>query len=95
MKFSRHSDLFDLAVVPVLVLGLFFVMQSNTYNDDAQSLLSPNTVAPADRGSESPSIVPTDRDMTKIEYRNIVFVDNGERALGPADTSGAASPELL
>ena len=95
MKLFRHSRLFGLAVVPVLVFGLFLALQSNTYNDDVQSPLPPNIVSPGDRGSESPAIIPSDRDMTKIEYRNIVFMDNGERTSGPAVTSRAASPELL
>ena len=94
MKLVRFSRLFGLAVVPVLFFGLFFAVQSDTYKDEMQNPVAPNTVAPGDRGPGWHSIIPGDGDTTKIEYRNIMFMDGGERSFGPA-TSGAASTELL
>ena len=95
MKLLRHSRLFSAAVVPVLTFGLFIAVESTMDKDDTLNLLPPNTSVPGEQRSGSPSIVPGDGDMTKIEYRNIVFTDRDGSKLGPADSSGVASPELL
>ncbi len=96
MNLLKDSWLFGLAVVPVLVAGLFFALQPNVDKDTTINPLPPSTFTPGDPGSGSPSIIPGDRDTTKIEYRNIVFSrDSGERAFGWAEESGVAHREFL
>jgi hypothetical protein len=87
MKLSKHYRLVGLAVLPVLVFGLLMAVQSN---DDMTNPLPPNTLAPGDEGYGSPSIIP-DGDTTKIQYRNILFMDSGEKISGRA----VASPVSL
>ena len=71
MNLLKHTRLFGRCVVPVLVLGLFFVLQSSMDRENPQNPSPPNTVAPGGLGPGSPSIIPSNRDTTKIEYRNI------------------------
>ena len=94
MNLLKYSRLFGLAVV--LATGLFFVLQSNLDKDTTKNALPQNSVTPGYQGSGPLSIVPDDRDTTKIEYRNILFTpDKGDKAFGSAGASSAVSPELL
>ncbi|MFZ0930237.1 MAG: hypothetical protein WAN11_16645 [Syntrophobacteraceae bacterium] len=87
MNLLKNSRLFGLTLV--LAAGLFFVLQSN-------NPLPPNIVTPEDKGAGPLSIVPDDKDTTKIEYRNILFSpDTGDKAFRPAEAPRAASPEFL
>jgi len=86
MNLLKNSRLFGLTLV--LAAGLFFVLQSN-------NPLPPNIVTPEDKGAGPLSIVPDDKDTTKIEYRNILFSpDTGDKAFRPAEAL-RASPEFL
>jgi len=69
MKLLEHSRRFGLSVA--LVFGLLFTLQSSMDKENPQNPPPPNTVAPGDLDSGSPSIIPSNRDTTKIEYRNI------------------------
>ena len=94
MNLLKDSRLFGLVVV--LAAGLFFVLQSNMDKDATKNAIPSNTVKPGYPGSAPLSIVPDDKDTTKIEYRNILFNrDKRDKAFGSAETSSAASPELL
>ena len=94
MNLLKNSRLFGLTVV--LAAGLFFVLQPNLDMDTAKNALPPNSVTPGYPGSGALSIVPDDKDATKIEYRNILFNrDKGDKTFGSAGVPSAASPELL
>jgi hypothetical protein len=94
MNLLKDSSPFGLAVV--LAAGLFFVLQSNLDRDTTRNALPPKTVTPGYQGSGPLSIVPDDRDTTKIEYRNILFSrDKRDKAFGSAEAPSAASPEFL
>ncbi len=87
MNLLKNSRLFGLALV--LVAGLFFVLQSN-------NPLPPNIVAPEDQGAGPLSIVPDDKDTTKIEYRNILFSpEPGDKVFEPVEARRATSPDSL
>lgn len=94
MNLLKYSRLFGLALV--LMAGLFFVLQSNPDKDATKNPLPPKTVAPGYHGSGPLSIVPDDKDTTKIEYRNILLgPDKRDKAFGSAEASSVASPEFL
>ena len=94
MNLLKNSRPFGLAVV--LAAGLFFVLQSNPDKETTKNALPSNTVTPGYQGSAPLSIVPDDKDTTKIEYRNILFNrDKRDKTLGSVEASSAALPELL
>jgi hypothetical protein len=90
MNLLKGSMLFGLAVV--LAAGLFFILQSKADKDTTGNVLTPNTCTPVDQGSGPPSIVPDDKDTTKIQYRKILFSrDKRDKALGWAEASSVLS----
>ena len=91
MNLLKGAMLFGLAVV--LTAGVFFVLQSWPDKDTTRNALSSNTFTPEDPGSGPPSIVPDDKDTTKIQYRNILFRrdDKRDKAFGPAEASSVLS----
>ncbi len=94
MNLLKNSRLFGLAVV--VAAGLFFVLQPNPDKDTTKDARPLNTVTPGYTGSAPLSIVPDDKDTTKIENRNILFSrDKRVKTFGPVEAPGAASPELL
>jgi hypothetical protein len=94
MNLLKDSRLFGF--VAVLAAGLFFVLQPDLDKDTTKNALPPKTIAPGYQGSGPLSIVPDDRDTTKIEYRNILFSrDKIDKAFGSAEGSSVASPEFL
>ncbi len=94
MNLLKNSRLFGLAVV--LAAGLFFVLQPGIDKDTTKSALPSITVTPGHPGSEPLSIVPEDKDTTKIEYRNILFNrDKQDKTFGSAEASSKASLDLL
>jgi hypothetical protein len=73
MNSPKKSRLFAMAVLPVLAVGLFFVLQTNPDNNTTGVQISPGIIMPDGQGlqgTEPFSIVPGDTE-TKIEYRNI------------------------
>jgi hypothetical protein len=86
MNLLKNSRLFGLTLV--LAAGLFLVLQTN-------NPLPPTIVTPEDQGAGPLSIVPEDKDTTKIEYRNILFSpDTGDKEFGPAEAPRATSLEF-
>ncbi len=78
MNLSKDSSLFAFAVIPVLVVGLFFALRMNVDKDTPPVAPPfPGITIPQDEGSAPPSIVPHNSDPTKIEYRNVLFQGNG------------------
>jgi hypothetical protein len=73
MNLLKGSSLFVLAVVPVLAAGLFFALQTDMDKDSQAIPYHPGIVTPEDQGAAPLSIVPGDREKTKVEYRNILF----------------------
>ncbi len=73
MNFSKYSRLFSLALLSVLGIGLFFTLQTDPSNDSKENSIPPSAIFPGDRDIGTPSIIPSDRDTKKIEYRNISF----------------------
>ncbi len=92
MTSSKDSRLFILAVIPVLAAGLFFALQMDMDKNQAGVPVSPGIMTPEDQGSEPPSIVPGDRETTKIQYRNILLKGvSKDKAFGSEKVSGAVS----
>jgi len=73
MNLLKGSRLFALAVLPVLVAGMFFALQTDMDKDKQAIPYHPRVFTPEDQGSAPLSIVPSDREKTKVEYRNILF----------------------
>ncbi|MGA2936719.1 MAG: hypothetical protein ABSF52_06420 [Syntrophobacteraceae bacterium] len=94
MNLLKGSLLFGLAVV--LAAGLLFILQSNADKDTTRNALPPNTCTPDDQRSGPPSIVPDNKDTTKIQYRKILFRrDKRGKAFGWAETSSVLSNSAL
>jgi len=73
MNFLKVYSLFVLAVLPVFAAGMFFVLQTDMDKDTQSIPYHPQIITPEDQGSAPLSIVPGDREKTKVEYRNILF----------------------
>ncbi len=73
MNFLTVYSLFVLAVLPVFAAGMFFVLQTDMDKDTQSIPYHPRIITPEDQGSAPLSIVPGDREKTKVEYRNILF----------------------
>jgi len=72
MNLFKSSRIIGLAMVPMLAVGLFLVLQSDLDKDTTVNQPPSSSIIP-DRKPGPPSIIPGDRDSTKIEYRNISF----------------------
>ncbi len=84
MNLQRISRLLIVAVVPAIA-GLLFTLQTNLDKDTAKIPLPPGIITPGEQDSGQLSIVPGEKDTTKIEYRNIVFSrDNALQSQGSA-----------
>jgi hypothetical protein len=93
MNVSKYFRLFGLVLFTVMAAELIFVLQSdvNVLQNDInkgskENLTVPQgAFTPGEQGTGSPSIIPSDKDTTKIEYRNILFrSDAADGALGQA-----------
>jgi hypothetical protein len=93
MNSKKHSRLFGLALLPVLAAGLFLTLQTDLGSlgkDSKENPTFPGAITPGDQDIGSPSIIPSDRDTKNIEYRNIVFSRDNDKASGSAATPGVA-----
>ena len=73
MNLLKGSRLFALAVLPVLAAGMFFALQTDMDKDSQAIPYHPRVIIPEGQESAPLSIVPGDREKTKVEYRNIRF----------------------
>jgi hypothetical protein len=73
MNLLKVSRLFVLAALPVLAAGMFLALQTDMDKDSQAIPYYPGIITPQDQGSAPLSIVPGDREKTKVEYRNILF----------------------
>jgi len=91
MNLLKNPRLFSLILSPVVAIGLFFALQTNPQNSLQESpIFPPGTITPDDQGAGAPSIIPSDRDPSKIEYRNIIFRGNGaDKAVESSTAPGA------
>ena len=96
MNLLKHPRLFSLVLFSMLAVGLFFILQTDMDNASKENtILPPGVTAPEGQGAGLPSIIPSDRQRTKIEYRNISFRrDSSDKALGSVAARGAEFPEL-
>ena len=72
MNSLKGSRLFVLAVLPVFAAGMFLALQTDM-DKDSHAIPFPGIITPEDQGSAPLSIIPGDREKTKVEYRNILF----------------------
>ena len=96
MNLLKHQGLLRLVFFSMLAAGLFFILQAEIDNGSkGKPILSPGATAPEVEEGGLPAIVPSGREPTKIEYRNIIFRGDGShKTFGPTAARGAESPEL-
>ncbi len=79
MNIRKLSILFVFAVIPVIA-GFVFAAERKSDEDTAKIPQSPGIIIPGDQGSGTLSIVPQERDTTKIQYRNILYGGETDKA---------------